>query len=486
MRFSGLLTLFMTSVCMFSLCSSSAFAQSGNFPYEARVVVDELFARSGAGDSWHATQKVARDTIVKVHRHDPGGWYMIEPPAGSFSWIPSSMVDRISDTEGSVSKNSTVVYVGSEFGDDTTVWQRSLNSGDKVTIRGERKILTLSGEQNMLQIDPPRREFRWIPGSGVVPVDENRRRQMDTDPYATPSNATPESVDAMTRREGNGGGVSDVPPIAADSPVAKLQLIRSQKKQLADLDQRFREMLSQDPSAWNLDVLESEYRSLQQSTSYKPIAGQIDLRYPAIERYRRKQAEFQDFRQRTSQTEMRDAELVAQLRNPGSSPPVAGLRSGNLASGPGSGPGSMQTFSMAGTPSTLSDGISFAPTSAVGPESAQPAGSPILLADAFQSFGSGGEGLSAGISPDGSSEIPVPKPIVGAGIVQRTATGEGASHVLMNPSGKVLAYLKPSTDLNLDLYLGQQVGVQGNRMYQDSLKSDVIEVSGLEAVRLRQ
>ena len=67
---------------------STSCAQIKEFPYEATVVAEEAYIRSGAGESYYPTQKLPRETTVIVHRHDPGGWYMIDPPQGSFSWIP--------------------------------------------------------------------------------------------------------------------------------------------------------------------------------------------------------------------------------------------------------------------------------------------------------------------------------------------------------------------------------------------------------------
>ncbi len=157
-------------------------AQNQQFPYQAKVAVDELFVRSGGGDSWLPTQRLTRDAVVTVHRHDPGGWYMIEPPEGSFSWIPERFIRKLSDSEGEVIENNVVAFVGSEFGEDTTVWQRRLPAGEKVSILNRKELVTLSGPQVMYQIKPPRREFRWVPGFGVVPVDEQLRQQHENDP----------------------------------------------------------------------------------------------------------------------------------------------------------------------------------------------------------------------------------------------------------------------------------------------------------------
>ena len=76
---------------------------------------------------------------------------------------------------------------------------------------------------------------------------------------------------------------------------------------------------------------------------------------------------------------------------------------------------------------------------------------------------------------------------VGAGIVQKVGEGEagGSGYVLMAPSGKILADLKPTGNVRLEDFVGQQVGVQGSR-WSEKEKRDIIEVSALESVRIRQ
>jgi len=483
------------SVLMSTLSGQFVAAQIKNFPYEAKVVVDEVFIRSGAGDSYYPTQKLPRESTVTVHRHDPGGWYMIDPPEGSFSWIPERFVKRINDSEGEVAEESVIAFVGSEFGDEASVFQRRLKTGEKITIIGQRQIVTSSGPQSMLQIKPPLRERRWIPGSALVPIDAEQRAQLNSDPYAVPGNAArPEGVQVFPSNAGiapTTAGVTDVPVVAPSAALTAAQQKHSERQQLADIDRRFGEMLRQDSSIWNLDAIETEYHMLQDTVTQKSLAGTIDMRYPAIERYRRRLAKLQELRQLTSQTEHRDAALVA--RNP-------------------------YSYSTPLTPAL---------TAVAGPPSAMAAGQPTQLAQAFEQYvqnnrnqssdlamneasitfpatpsdepeinlglaeQSGGSSTSPSGSASTSQAVLAPgspaNRFIGAGIVQRadeSAKGS-AGYVLMSPSGKVLADLKPAGGVSLDAYLGQQVGVQGTR-FSEQEKRDVIEVSALEQVQLRQ
>ncbi len=508
-------------------------AQSIQFPYQARVVVPEAFVRSGAGESWLPTQRLQQGATINVHRHDPGGWYMIEPPEGSFSWIPAKFVRQSADTAGEVIENNVVAFVGSDFGDDTTVWQRRLALGEKVRILGQQEVQTLSGKQLMYRIAPPRREFRWIPGVSVVPVDEKLRKQMDHDPYATPSNvvrsnpATPTDADSKS-------GVSDVPQLNPDSQLARLRKIRTEQTRLAEIDEQFRNMIYQDPSTWDLDSIQRSYQSLQKDTSYKPIAGQIDLRYPAIDRYRRKLAEFLDFKRLTSETERRDAAIVARLNpqfghapsissvainhfpSPSQSPSPVGNMAGDRTSQPALAVSQSMSSSVSPTPAEFPDAVpngwisspSDFPALTISPESEGQGwefvgGSPVeefsLTApvSAHTVPVTTISQISTGIdftSDQTGSEMPVAETseeprsrYVGAGIIQRTtARGTDESFVLAAPSGRVLAQLKPSASVRLQDFVGQSVGLHGSRAYDEQLKTDLIEVSSLELVRIRK
>src|SRR5579863_5467148 len=80
------------------LATHGAFAAAKEPPYEAVIEADEAFARCGPGRNYYPTSKLMRGDRVTVRRHDPGGWFMIDPPAGSFSLI---RVDDVS-AEGNV------------------------------------------------------------------------------------------------------------------------------------------------------------------------------------------------------------------------------------------------------------------------------------------------------------------------------------------------------------------------------------------------
>lgn len=470
------------TLLMILLTWTSTEAQVRQFPYEARVVAEQTYARSGGGDAFYPTISLPVGTTVRVHRHDPGGWYMIDPPESSFSWVPEKFVKRISVDEGEVIEGDAVVFVGSAFGDETSVWQRKLLAGEKVRILGEKQVDTLSGLKAMLKIAPPAREYRWVQGTAVVPVAEAARMQRDQDPYAVPSHLvqrSPSPVDGESgvttlpapgpeqQRDANGKAASQS-PYSPSQQMVRLQQIRQEQRDLQLLDQRFRSMILSDPSGWDLQEMETAYQELQQRANYKPVAAQIDLRYPAIQRYRQRKAEYDDLKRLTSQTERRDAELLAQQFGlPVSEPPTTFPTDPALISPPeGSLVPSPVVFDGAQSPLMIADsGLQMTP--------------PVSTETGILLSGGVADGKTA-------SQIPANSPYVGAGIVRRTQTQDAEKYVLMSPGGKVLATLRAeSADVNLAEQVGKSVGLQGKRWFDDAAGTDVIEVSGLEAVRLR-
>jgi hypothetical protein len=74
----------------------------------------------------------------------------------------------------------------------------------------------------------------------------------------------------------------------------------------------------------------------------------------------------------------------------------------------------------------------------------------------------------------------------GAGIVDRAALKQRGAprYVLLNTSGRVLAYLVPAPGMNLEAWIGRAAGVDGPRVPNPELKSDLITVNRLTPVRL--
>jgi hypothetical protein len=92
------------------------------------------------------------------------------------------------------------------------------------------------------------------------------------------------------------------------------------------------------------------------------------------------------------------------------------------------------------------------------------------------------------LSPPRQIHPPGSPPLDGAGIVQRAAatSPNGPRHVLLAPNGRILAYLQGDQGVNLDAFVGRQMGVMGFRAYRPELQTDLIVVRGMIPVRLVQ
>ncbi|MCA9114645.1 MAG: hypothetical protein KDA79_06130, partial [Planctomycetaceae bacterium] len=313
---------------------SPAEAQIRSFPYQATIAVEQAEVRSGPGSRYYATARLPRGQQIVIHRHDPGGWYMISPPQGSFSWVEASHVQRGEGSSGTVTANDVPVWIGSSETESFDVEQVRLGRNARVTILESRTVQQGGKSVEMLAIAPPRGEFRWIAGQAVVPVAPQLREQHDLDPFATPTTAMRENVPAAA------GGPALAAPARRDSQVRTVSVssgestasgsatprvvaegvsqhglrpeqILSERQRLRELDGKFRQMIQLDPAEWNFQQIEADYRRLQQSTEYGVLASQIELRLASLKHYQGIRREYDEFLEVTSETSQRDAELAA-------------------------------------------------------------------------------------------------------------------------------------------------------------------------------
>ena len=103
----------LTAILVVSMSTSSAAAQTSNFPYDAIVDANDVEVRSGPSEHYYPTSRLSRGSRVRVHREDPGGWYMIAPPDHSFSLIAARHVRTIAPDRGDLIEDLVAVYVGS-------------------------------------------------------------------------------------------------------------------------------------------------------------------------------------------------------------------------------------------------------------------------------------------------------------------------------------------------------------------------------------
>lgn len=430
---------------------TSIEAQVRQFPYEATITQDETYVRSGPGTRYYPTSRLARGTKVTVHRHDPGGWYMIAPPADSFSWIRSDYVAKQANGTGTVTENQVVVRVGTTFGDTRDVEQKRLSRGDRVQILGEKVFQVDGSSIAMYKIAPPRGEYRWVPGQFVATQDAFARDEPKPDPFETPvlnsqtkpkpdpfADRPPANERPVVKTEGSRTPEKIQPGDAVVRTAPETRISPEHLQRLSQLDAEFRKIVHLEISEWDFVQLEEGYRELQKADATESLQYQLDQRFAALAKYQKIKDQYDEFVRITNETAKRDAEI---LKTSGrNAPPIVSPAKPKVP--------------------TPVDSKQIQPI----PET----------------------NLPVTKSNDDSASDAAPK-LAGAGIVSLAAVNfPGApKHLLLAPDGRMLAFLQSQGDLDLDRYAGHAMGVVGHRSYRADLQADVIVVESIVPVRLK-
>lgn len=426
-------------LCGLLVCTP-VLAAVNQFPYEAVVRTDNAAVRCGQGKNYYVTSQLKKGTQVVVHRHDPGGWSMISPPEGSFSWISFDHVQVAAPGSGTVElpdgdTSGAPVWVGSEQGDEHSVRQRVLRTGDTVQILGEESFDDGRGSRKFYKIAPPAREFRWVKGDFLLPADPTLRQEALNDPYANPLTA-----DTSPAEEETGS-----PEIETPAPALKVaeREVRetdsaSPKAALREIDRHYIEMMELDPTQWDIDELVRSYQVL--AATAPELAPQIQQRVTALEPRRKLHAEYQGLLQLSAETTARDQELAAQ-----------------------------SNLSQIETAMDVNLGD---PGDLAAPTQVASLGEPILT-----------EAVPSSQFPPAPevSLAPATPKLNGAGIVRQLPGGQ---YGITTPSGRLLAVLQADASVGLDRVVGQPMGFIGDRRYDARLKADRLVVKHMVPVQL--
>ena len=160
------------------------------FPYKAYVTSGEVYVRSGPGKNYYPTSKLKIGDAVDVYRHDPGGWFAIRPPSGSFTWVSARYLEKSSHGLAKVVGNEVAARVGSEFSDIRDVIQVRLHRGEVVEILDSKEFRSGPEAGTWYKVAPPSGEFRWIAGKFVdaeFPHDGVRQSTAENNPLIHPT-----------------------------------------------------------------------------------------------------------------------------------------------------------------------------------------------------------------------------------------------------------------------------------------------------------
>lgn len=167
---------------------------------DMRITVPEVEVRSGPGTNFYPTSKLRQGDAVKVVKEESGYW-AIEPPAGSFSWINTLFLAQTPTAPGfvHVKGNRVPVRVGSSISNDEPTTQRvTLDQGTIVRVLDPRGAATKDG--NWLPIEPPAQEYRYIPADSVKPQSQAQVQTVNSAPigaapvFSPPGQAAPSGL----------------------------------------------------------------------------------------------------------------------------------------------------------------------------------------------------------------------------------------------------------------------------------------------------
>jgi uncharacterized protein YraI len=274
-------------LCCWLLAASLA-AQQQVFPYTAYINADEVYVRSGPGQSYYPTDKLKAGQQVEVYRHDPGGWYAIRPPEGSFSWVSSRYLQAGIDDLAVVSADRVAARVGSRFSDIRDVVQVRLHEAEVVEVL--EKVQSRANPQDRVwyKIAPPSGEFRWVFGKYLdsdYPRDGLRKTattqagaeapgQLATDP---PAVNTRELTQAQQR--------------GYEPTVPREMSPEQYRAELEQLDLELSIMVVEEPTVWSFDEMQHCAESLLAQAQTALERGRARVLIDKISR-------FEDIRQR--------------------------------------------------------------------------------------------------------------------------------------------------------------------------------------------
>lgn len=300
-----------------------AWAGAPEFPYKAYVISDGVLVRSGPGEDYYATDRLKAGEQVEIYRHDPGGWYAIRPPAGSFSWVSGRYVDKPNrDHVAIVTGQRVAARVGSRLSDVRDVIQVRLQKGEAVEVVGTQSGSEAQNEGSVwYKIAAPSGEFRWIHGKYVDPdyahdglsKSHNSEAMVRSAAFdAAPAIPAIAPVASRWQAVAAAGTASeplmplparDSGPLASAVPLTMRSLSPEEfQKELEDRELELSQIVAREPNQWNFEHLRPQLETLVVQANTALERGRARLLLTKV-------ARFEDLRKRneslqTAQTEV--------------------------------------------------------------------------------------------------------------------------------------------------------------------------------------
>ena len=207
-------------------CAAGAAGGAGEppaLPVTVGLAGTHAYLRSGPGDDFYPTERLARGAEVEVWAIDEAGWCAVRPVTGSFSWMRAADVETEAaggargDVAGVVVTDGAVARVGSQLNDLRHVTQVALEAGERVTVIEEVSVAEGRHAGTWVRIRPPSGEFRWARGEDLA-LPEGLAVEVETPPATAGLSAAGEAVAAI--REAGAAVSQAVAEFEAAAPAA--------------------------------------------------------------------------------------------------------------------------------------------------------------------------------------------------------------------------------------------------------------------------
>ena len=290
---------FAVSVVCSLLMASTAIGERV-FPYKAYITAEEVYVRSGPGQSYYPTDKLEAGQEVEVYRHDPDGWYAIKPPEGSFAWVSARYLEAGVDDLAIVTADRVAARVGSRFSDIRDVIQVRLHKGEVVEVLDSKQTGIGATRATWYKISPPSGGFRWVFGKYV---DTERHNDSVRKPNAAENRIAgrhvgDDSLDETCQaepqpfvRQAIDDVVDDVhKPVAEPEPDSELVAPRGlspeqYQAELDEIDMELSIMVSEEPTVWMFDDLRRRARLLLAQSETAVERGRARIFIGKVDRF---------------------------------------------------------------------------------------------------------------------------------------------------------------------------------------------------------
>lgn len=300
-------TFIRLSLTLLSVSAANAQAVAAQ-PMVGYIDADEVYLRSGPGQSYYPTGQLKRGESIQVFRQDPGGWCAIRPPEGSFTWVSARYLKVGRDGLAEVTADRVAARIGSSLSTARESISIYLKRGEIVELYDPNP----KSDAQWYRIYPPAGEFRWVSSKFVdftgsargvrsasastSPIVAGRLEHIagfDTPDVAPAVAPRPATAPRDTYYSSAAGRVPEAQsPYRATDPYASAPAVASttgsnssMRDAVGTLELDFSRMVAEDPSTWQFEALWERARSLHRNSTTAVERGRLQTLAERISRF---------------------------------------------------------------------------------------------------------------------------------------------------------------------------------------------------------